>query len=152
MNKYNFQYCQKIVVFSEDLSRVLLCKRQGESDFDGTYSFIGGKLETTDKSLLDGLQREKNEEVGKHFKIEICPFFSTSLLFTKKTSESMVLPHYYARHIKGTIQLGAEYSDYRWVAIDDLEKFEPKIPTIPDVVKNVLRLKRCLSSNDLVQI
>ena len=28
-------------------------------------------METIDKSLIDGLQREKNEEVGKDFKIKI---------------------------------------------------------------------------------
>ena len=41
---YNFQYCQKIVVLSKDKNKVLLCKRKGEADYDGTFSFIGGIL------------------------------------------------------------------------------------------------------------
>jgi len=41
---------------------VLLAKRAGEADYDGTWSFIGGKMETTDATLVAGMQREKNEE------------------------------------------------------------------------------------------
>ena len=77
MEKYNFQYCQKIVVFSKEVDKVLLCKRKGEADFDGTFSFIGGKMETTDGAILEGLRREKNEEVGEGFKVCIYPTFTT---------------------------------------------------------------------------
>ena len=46
-----FQYCQKLIVLSEDKTQVLLAKRKGEADYDGVYSFIGGKMETTDESM-----------------------------------------------------------------------------------------------------
>ena len=59
-----FQYCQKLVVLSTDKQSVLLAQRKGEADYDGVFSFIGGKLETTDESLLAGMRREKNEEIG----------------------------------------------------------------------------------------
>jgi len=65
MDKYLFQYCQKIVVYSEDEASVLLCKRKGEADYDGDFSFIGGKMELSDKDFVAGLRREKNEEVGQ---------------------------------------------------------------------------------------
>ena len=84
MEKYNFQYCQKIVVLSHDKNKVLLCKRKGEADYDGTFSFIGGKMETTDTSIIAGLKREKDEEVGSDFQIQIYPKFSHNLLFQKK--------------------------------------------------------------------
>ena len=64
MEQYNFQYCQKIVVLSKDRTKVLLCKRKGEADYDGIFSFIGGKMETTDISIIEGLKREKDEETG----------------------------------------------------------------------------------------
>ncbi len=63
MEKYNFQYCQKIVVFRNNNTEVLLAKRKGENDYDGTFSFIGGKMETTDNNPVEGMRREKNEEV-----------------------------------------------------------------------------------------
>jgi len=52
MPNYNFQYCQKIVVYSADGKNVLLCKRKGESDFDEVFSFIGGKMEVEDGDFI----------------------------------------------------------------------------------------------------
>ncbi|KKU15084.1 hypothetical protein A3I34_02500 [Candidatus Jorgensenbacteria bacterium RIFCSPLOWO2_02_FULL_45_12] len=152
MSKFDFQYCQKIVVFSKDANSVLLCKRKGENDYDGVYSFIGGKMENNDGSFIHGLQREKNEEVGEEFKIEIYPFFTTNAIFKKKSLELMILPHYYARHLGGEIKLNEEYSDFQWVAVKDLKTFEPKIPTIPDMVDRILKLVRLISPEELVQI
>jgi hypothetical protein len=48
MENLLFQYCQKIVVYSQDGQSVLLCKRKGEADFDSVFSFIGGKMERSD--------------------------------------------------------------------------------------------------------
>lgn len=152
MSDFDFQYCQKIVVFSKDLKNVLLCKRKGENDYDGVYSFIGGKMEHKDESFIEGLQREKNEEIGEGAKVEIYPLFATNVLFRKKSSDMMVLPHYYARYLEGEIKLNEEYSDFQWVAIDGLEAFEPKIPTVPDMVNEVLKLTKIISPTDLIQI
>ena len=64
----------------------------------------------------------------------------------------MILPHYYARHLGGEIKLNEEYSDFQWVAVKDLKTFEPKIPTIPDMVDRILKLVRLISPEELVQI
>lgn len=154
MEKYYFLYCQKIVVFSADESSVLLCKRKSEQDYDGMFSFIGGKMEVTDKTFIDGLKREKNEEVGEGFKIKICTTYNTTtdVLFKKKDGSVMVLPHYYAVHVKGEIELGEEYSEYRWVKLDELKDFEPKIPNIPEAVEKMQRVKKCLHSDEFVVI
>jgi len=130
MDKYSFQYCQKIVVFSKDKKKVLLCKRVKEEDYNATFSFIGGKMETSDESILEGLRREKNEEVGINFKIKISLKYTHNVLFQKKDGNSMVLPHYLAIHESGEIELGEEYSEFKWVEIDNLPEFEPKIPDI----------------------
>lgn len=42
-----------------------MAKRKGKNDYDGTYSFVGGKMETSDNGILEGLKREKNEEIGR---------------------------------------------------------------------------------------
>ena len=52
-----FQYCQKIAVLSNDRTSVLLCRRRGEADYDGVFSFIGGKLEVTDEDRIPGRAR-----------------------------------------------------------------------------------------------
>ncbi len=150
MNKYNFLYCQKIVVFSSDMNSVLLCKRKGEEDYNKIYTFIGGKMETTDKDIVVAMQREKNEEVGEGFKIELCPQFSINLSFQKKNGDFVILPHYYSRHLSGDVRLNEEYSNYKWVDIDSLSFFEPKIDNIPRVVKTLLKLKTIIKAEDLI--
>ena len=109
-------------------------------------------METIDKSLIDGLQREKNEEVGKDFKIKIYPKFSFNLLFRKKAGNAMVLPHYLAVHLKGKIELNEEYLEYQWVSINDLPKFEPKIPSISETVKELLRLNAIAKPNEFLTL
>ncbi len=126
-----FQYCQKLVILSSDKQKVLLAKRKGEADYDGTFSFIGGKMETTDESLLAGMRREKDEEIGPDAKVQILPTESYNLLFRKKDGNVMVLPHIAGTYVSGDIHLSDEYSEYRWVPLTDLATFEPKIDNIP---------------------
>ena len=134
-NPLLFQYCQKLIVLSTDKSSVLLAKRKGELDFDGTYSFIGGKMETTDESLEAGMRREKNEEIGEEAQIKVYLPESYNILYRKKDGNAMILPHIAAVHIAGVIKLNNEYSDYKWVSLDDLEAFEPKIEGIEVLAK-----------------
>lgn len=150
MDNYNFQYCQKIVVFNND--KVLLCKRKGEADYDGVYSFIGGKMEITDQSILSGLKREKDEEVGFDFKIKIYKEFSNNVLYKKVNGKQMILPHYYAEYVSGDILLNEEYSDYKWVKISELETFEPIVPNVVEKVKLLKKLKSIMSDQDFVEI
>lgn len=152
MSTYHFQYCQKIIVFSKDMKKVLLCKRKGEADYDGVFSFIGGKLETTDSSIFEGLRREKEEEIGKNCKIRVYPGFSLNLLFRKKDGNAMILPHYLAVYANGEIILNEEYSEHKWVPLAKLKSFEPKIPNIPQTVKEILRLKKVAKANEFILI
>lgn len=140
MDKYSFQNCQKIVVFSEDKTQVLLCKRKGEKDYDGVYSFIGGKMEITDRTIIEGMKREKREEVGMNCAIFLFPTFNHTTLYKKNDGSYMLLPHYFAIYKGGDILLNDEYSDYKWVRTDELKDFEPKIPNITEVVNILLKL------------
>ena len=151
-SKYNFQYCQKIVVFSRDLNSILLCKRRNEDDYNEIYTFIGGKMETSDKDIISAIQREKDEEVGEDFKVELYSKFSSNVNYKKNNGDFMILPHYYARHINGDVKLNDEYSDYKWIDINDLDTFEPKVNNIPKTVKALLKLKTIMKDKDLIII
>lgn len=152
MDKYSFQYCQKIVVFSEDNSKVLLARRKGEADFDSVYSFIGGKMETTDENMVEGMRREKNEEVGKDFVIRLNKTFNLAIYFIKKDGNKMILPHYYSQYLRGDVNLNEEYSDYKWVSISELDRFQPIVPNIPETVKKLHRLIPTMEEDDFVEI
>ena len=130
----HFQYCQKLVILSEGLKAVLLARRAGEADYDGVYSFIGGKMETTDNGLVDGMTREKNEEIGSMARVRILAGESHNVFFRKQDGNAMILPHIAAVYDGGPIELNEEYSDYKWVKIEELPAFEPKIDTVMTAV------------------
>jgi len=125
-----FQYCQKLVVFSPDKQSVLLARRKSEIDYDGVFSFIGGKLETSDESLVAGMQREKAEEIGSGVTLKVLPNETYNILFRKKDGNTMVIPHVPAVYVSGDITLNDEYSEYKWVTLGDLQNFEPKIQSV----------------------
>ena len=118
---------------------MLLAKRKGEADYDGVYSFIGGKMETTDEGLLAGMKREKDEEIGQAAKINVLPDETFNLFFRKKDGNTMVLPHIASIYVSGEIELNDEYSDYRWVPLVDIDGFEPKVPNIPQLARWAVR-------------
>lgn len=147
-----FQYCQKLVVLSEDKTKVLLAKRAGEADYDGVYSFIGGKMETTDESIIAGMKREKNEEIGENTTVKVLPNETYNFLFRKKDGNSMILPHIAGIFVAGEITLSDEYSDYKWVRLDELESFEPKIENIPELAMWAAKKLKDIDTNSLVEI
>ncbi len=138
---YLFQYIQKLIVLSPDLTRVLLAKRKGEVDYNGTFTFIGGKMETTDQTLVDGMKREKDEEIGADNVVRVLPGQSCNILFRKKDGNTTICPHLAAVFKSGHIKLSDEYSEYRWVKLEELAEFGPKIDNItwlaPWAVKQV---------------
>ena len=56
----------------------------------------------------------------------------------------MILPHFYAVYLEGHIQLSEEYSEYKWIRLDEIVRFEPKIDIIPDVLDKLAILKRII--------
>lgn len=151
-NPLLFQYCQKTILFSEDGSSILLAKRKGEQDYDGVFSLIGGKLETTDGGFVEGLRREKDEEIGAEAHMVICPVVTYNVYFQKKDGHHMVLPHYIAKYTGGKIAINEEYSEYQWVRLEDLEAFEPKIENIPAVVAWAQRMLPVIRDEEWVAI
>ena len=146
-----FQYCQKLVILSADRQSVLLAKRKGEADYDGVFSFIGGKMETTDTSFVAGMKREKTEEIGPNAVVAVLPDETRNVLFRKKDGNSMVLPHIAGVYVSGNITLNEEYSEYQWVPLAELEAFEPKIDSVLLMTQWALE-KLASPDNQLVEI
>lgn len=149
-----FQYCPKLIIFSADRSAVLLAKRKGEADYDGTFSFVGGKSETTDGRLLAAIKREKTEEIGSAAKVKVCWTMSCfQAWFQKASGQSMVLPHHVAIYQGGDIQLNeGEYAEFRWVPIAELDALMPKVENIPAAVAAAQRLLPVLNDDDFEEI
>lgn len=149
-----FQYCAKLIIFSADKTSVLLAKRKGEADYDGVFSFVGGKTETTDGSLLNGIKREKTEEIGAEAKVKICWTMSCyQAWFQKSNGMTMVLPHHVGIYEGGDIKLNSnEYAEYRWVPIAELSSLEPKVENVPEAVQAAQRLLAMLTHDDFTEV
>jgi ADP-ribose pyrophosphatase YjhB (NUDIX family) len=147
-----FQYCQKLIILSPNKKSVLLAKRKGETDFDEVFSFIGGKMETTDETIVGGMKREKNEEIGEDVKIKVLPDETTNVLFRKKDGNSMILPHIAGVFVSGDIVLNDEYSEYKWVPVAEIDSFEPKIANIPASLKWALSKLDRATEDQFVEI
>ena len=146
------QYCQKLVVLSADKQSILLAKRKGEADYNGVYSFIGGKMEEIDKSLLAGMKREKDEEIGPGTRLKLLPNESYNVLITKKDGNRVVLPHIAAIFCSGEIVLSDEYSEYKWVPVTRLSHFEPKIENITEITLWSVEKLSKIDEGQLVEI
>ncbi|MDD2637184.1 MAG: NUDIX hydrolase [Bacteroidales bacterium] len=151
-SNFLFQYCQKLIVISNDKRFVLLAKRKGETDFDSTFSFIGGKMETTDIDMVAGMKREKDEEIGAGNKIKILPNETYNLYYRKKDGSCMILPHIPGIFISGEIVINHEYSEYSWVPIAEIDRFEPKIANIPKFTRWALQKINSADDNRFVEI
>jgi 8-oxo-dGTP pyrophosphatase MutT (NUDIX family) len=147
-----FQYCQKLVVLSADKKSVLLAKRKREADYDGIFSFIGGKMETTDIDLVAGMKREKNEEISTNTLVKILPYETHNVFFCKKDGNSMVLPHIPGVFVSGEITINDEYSEYKWVPIVELDNFEPKIEGIFEITNWALQKVNIANDSQFVEI
>lgn len=138
--KYNFQYCPKIVVFNEK-DEVLLCKRQWEEDFDWIFSFPWWKREKVDSSIEEWIMREKNEEIWESAKISIYRLFNIEKEYIKKIWDTMILPHYIWIYNWWDIIINNEYSEYKWIKQDDVSKINV-IWTVPSVIGDFLKFKQ----------
>ena len=150
MDRYLFQYCPKIAVFDGD--NVLLCRRTGEADLDGVFTFIGGKMEHHDPTIVDALRREKDEEIGTDVHLAVLTRYSINVEFDKADGSRMILPHYLADWLGGEIKLSPEYSEHRWVPTDHLADLAPIVPNIPEICAQLTRLRDIASPADLVTI
>lgn len=151
--KYLFQYCQKLVIFSSDKKKLFFARRTHEADYNGAFAFIGGKMETSDQSIIKGLKREKDEEIGNKAKIMVYPHSTFNALYTKKDGNKMILPHYLAYFVEGEIKLNPnEYSEYLWVPVGAVADLEPKVENVAKAVSWAAALSKSVGSKDLVEI
>lgn len=150
MDRYLFQYCPKIAVFDGD--KVLLCRRAGEADLDGVFTFIGGKMEHGDATIIDGLRREKDEELGTDVHLGVLSRYSVNVEFDKADGSRMILPHYLADWLDGDIKLSPEYSEHRWVPAAQLGDLTPMVPNVPKICVQLARLRQISTPADFVTI
>jgi 8-oxo-dGTP pyrophosphatase MutT (NUDIX family) len=133
--------CPKLVLVNRERGTVLLCRRRGERDLNDMWSLVGGKMKPNDHDIVSALKREVSEEVGTAARYELASQASIDLLHHHWTGHRMVLPHFLAWWVGGTIALNTdEYSDKCWQPIAKLSDLADVVSTVPAVVDRLLSL------------
>lgn len=138
--KYNFQYCPKLVIFNNK-NEVLLCKRQWEEDFDWIFSFPWWKREKIDWSIEIWIEREKSEEIWEKAKVQMYRLLNIEEEYVKKSWDTMILPHYTWFYQWWEIIINEEYSEYKWILLEDIDKINI-IWTIKPIIEQFLEFKK----------
>jgi 8-oxo-dGTP pyrophosphatase MutT (NUDIX family) len=141
-NKYFHFFVGKLAIFRNEGGRwhVLVTKRHGEKEYDNTFSFPGGRKEVADTEIIDNLRREKAEELGSDFKINIFPDVATTLAFTRKDGIPVVGAVFPALYDRGEVRLGRGYSEYRWVDVEKISTVQPYTPNLEEETRTALTL------------
>ena len=126
---------KKIIVVAaiiEKDKRILIGKRKKEKHFGGKWEFPGGKKED-EETPRACLEREFQEEFNVVIRAK--EFFEESVY----EHEDMIiqLVGYKADYISGVFML-KDHSEIRWVAADDLNRYEfcpADIPLVEKIIK-----------------
>ena len=148
--RFAYEVCPKIAVFSGE--RVLVARRTREEELDGVYTLVGGKLETSDRDVLAGIHRELREELGGGLIVRILTTYAVMDEFTKRGGVRMVLPHYYGELSGGSIVVGSEYSDFRWLMPDELEARRDVFQNVAIVCRQLVRLASSAGATDYTEV
>lgn len=112
-----FYVGQKALIKKDDEVLILTTK-------EGGIDYPGGKIQTSDKNIIDAFKREVKEEIGLDFEIGR-PFFVQSIKMGKGKHEgkSLYLVFFDCKFIEGNLKISDEHLDFHWVNRDNYYRF-----------------------------
>lgn len=101
-----------IVVFNQNKSKVLMCKRK-KDPFKGLYNFVGGKIEAQENHL-DAAYRELKEETNiSKCDIELIHFMDFTYYYDDTLLET------YVGTLKNDTQIYGDENQLVWIKLTD---------------------------------
>lgn len=123
--------------------KILIAKRKKGKCLEAKWEFPGGKLEPLE-SPKECLKRELLEELS--VETEIKDYVCSSIFYCG--NNQIELMAFMVAFISGEINL-VDHEDYRWVSIEEIEKFDFVEPDIP-IVKKLIELKTANKPESLI--
>lgn len=134
MDKTHFQVNLSVIILNED-KKILLGKRSDDDDiFPGLWGIPGGKMEITDETIEESLQREVEEEVGVTIK-EVFLVSNNSRVHNDTNKLFMVFT---AQYESGTPEALEDTSEVKWFDFSELHK-DMMTPYTYDIIKEVFQ-------------
>ncbi|RKD32713.1 NUDIX domain-containing protein [Thermohalobacter berrensis] len=114
-----FRVLTKALILDND--KILLLKRKQGSFGGGLWDIPGGKLEFGE-SPKESLIREVYEETS--LKVDIHEPIRVSSGINEERNKQYITIVYLCTYKSGKVTLSKEHSDYIWVKLSDIEKFD----------------------------
>lgn len=135
----NLQVGVKLII-QNSAGEILVLKRRGYGDLDGTWDIPGGRIESTE-DLITGLKREVREEIGVDF-VGKPQIIAAQDIFPADSDRHIVrLTHLLTEDI-ANINLSDEHSEYRYaqaVELIELPLESLSREVVADLVSSSLR-------------
>jgi len=127
-----------------DGDRVLLARR-GQAPSVGKWSIPGGLVDVGER-LEEAVAREVEEETGLRIRVlGLCGVIDRVHREGDRTRYHYVIIDYAAEPVGGELRAGSDAAEVRWVAVDDLARYETT-DGLADMIHRAVRLVRAVSS------
>lgn len=145
MNTFNnVIFGQKAFIINDE-GEILIVKRDKEIIYVDKWDIPGGKLDN-DETLIEAISREIMEEVGLKLEKIICTLSSSK--FEGKLGDKLIIyRNIYLCKASGEIKLSPEHSEYKWVAPEDLKKYE--LPEDKDLLNIIESLPKIITNMNI---
>ena len=126
-----------------DGERVLLARR-GQPPSAGKWSIPGGLVHLGER-LEDAVVREVEEESGLRIRVRgLCGIIDRVHREGERVRYHYVIIDYAAEALGGELRAGSDAAEVRWVAVDDLGRYETT-DGLADMIHRAVRLVRAMS-------
>lgn len=125
---------ERIVVafIKNDEGKLLLLKRASHKRKGDMWNVLSGRIETGEEPD-DCLWRELKEELGDQFQATL---LRQSQYIDKQEDGTWETHLYVLQYTDGEVVLNDEHSEYQWVAVDELDRWDI-IPSYKEDLKHI---------------
>lgn len=136
---------QKAFILNKD-NYLLAIKRDKADIHQKMWDVPGGKVEENE-NLFDAMKREIKEEVGLDLESIVLTLTSSKFQGLFGDVPPQIVRNIYLCRAKGDVKLSEEHSEYKWVALENLD--EINFPKDEDFMLALEQLKKLIGKIDL---
>ena len=106
-----------------DKKELLILKRQDAEIHDGVWDVPGGRVEQG-QSLYEALTREIAEEVGLKLEHVILSIMASTFIGLTEGNPLLFYRSFFLCKARGKVKISKEHSEYKWINVSDLNKYQ----------------------------
>lgn len=127
---------QKCIIYNKETKKLLILERNNykkdDLEGEGYFDLPGGSVEWQEDSKIS-IIREAKEETN--FEIKEPQIIDLLSIPVNKNKDFFIFALYFCDNFEGTIKLSFEHKNYKWISINEIDKYTFRIS-----VKRVLNI------------